>query len=67
MFFGESMFSRERDASKVALARLVSFCEAEALVVIDCQLPSRHLDSLGSRLISRREFQALLRQHIPPA
>jgi len=64
VFFGESMFSRERDASKVALARLIEFCRAEAIVVIDCQLPSRHLESLGSRLIPRSEFQALLRRHV---
>lgn len=64
VFFGESMFARERDASKVALARLVEFCRAEAIVVIDCQLPSRHLESLGSRLIPRSQFQALLRKHI---
>jgi leucyl/phenylalanyl-tRNA---protein transferase len=66
VFFGESMFSRERDSSKVALARLVEFCLAERIEVIDCQLHSRHLQSLGSRLIARTEFQALLREHIPP-
>jgi len=64
MFFGESMFSRESDASKVALARLVDMCRAEDIAVIDCQLPSRHLESLGSRLVPRSEFQALLRTHI---
>ena len=67
VFFGESMFSRERDASKVALARLVDLCRIEAIAVIDCQLSSRHLESLGSRLVPRSEFQALLREHIPPA
>ena len=65
VFFGESMFSRERDSSKVALARLVEFCRSEGIRVIDCQLPSPHLQSLGSRLIPRAEFQALLREHIP--
>jgi leucyl/phenylalanyl-tRNA---protein transferase len=64
VFFGESMFSRERDASKVALAQLVSLCRARALTVIDCQLPSRHLASLGARTIPRRQFQALLREHV---
>jgi leucyl/phenylalanyl-tRNA--protein transferase len=64
VFFGESMFSRERDASKVALARLVEFALAEGIAVIDCQLPSRHLESLGSRSIPRSQFQALLREHI---
>jgi leucyl/phenylalanyl-tRNA---protein transferase len=64
VFFGESMFSRERDASKVALARLTDYCLQERIVVIDCQLASRHLQSLGSRLIPRAQFQALLRQHV---
>jgi leucyl/phenylalanyl-tRNA---protein transferase len=67
VFFGESMFSREPDSSKVALARLVEFCRTEGIRVIDCQLSSRHLQSLGSRLIARAEFQGLLRQHISPA
>jgi len=64
VFFGESMFSREPDASKVALARLVEWCLEEHIAVIDCQLPSRHLHSLGSRLIARAEFQNLLRRHV---
>ncbi|MGH8151047.1 MAG: leucyl/phenylalanyl-tRNA--protein transferase [Steroidobacteraceae bacterium] len=63
VFFGESMFSREADASKVALARLVEYCRVEGVVVIDCQLPSRHLASLGSRLIPRAAFQELLHLH----
>jgi leucyl/phenylalanyl-tRNA--protein transferase len=64
VFFGESMFSAERDASKAALARLVEYCQSQGVVVIDCQLPSRHLQSMGSRLISRAQFQGLLREHI---
>ncbi|HVY79787.1 MAG TPA: leucyl/phenylalanyl-tRNA--protein transferase [Steroidobacteraceae bacterium] len=63
VFFGESMFRRERDASKVALARLVETCVAEGIVVIDCQMASAHLESLGSRRIPRKRFQALLREH----
>jgi len=63
VFFGESMFSRERDASKAALARLVALCRRNSLAVIDCQLPSRHLTTLGSRTIPRSQFQALLREH----
>jgi leucyl/phenylalanyl-tRNA---protein transferase len=66
VFFGESMFSRERDSSKVALARLVEFCRAERIAVIDCQLTSRHLESLGSRLIPRSAFRDLLRLHVGP-
>jgi leucyl/phenylalanyl-tRNA--protein transferase len=64
VFFGESMFSMERDASKAALARLVEYCQSQGVVVIDCQLPSHHLQSMGSRLISRAQFQGLLREHI---
>jgi len=64
VFFGESMFSHERDASKVALAHLVAMCRRNGVAVIDCQLPSRHLSSLGARAIPRRQFQSLLREHI---
>ena len=41
VFFGESMFSRERDASKVALAHLVAACRPHGIALIDCQMPSR--------------------------
>jgi leucyl/phenylalanyl-tRNA---protein transferase len=60
VFFGESMFSRARDASKVALAHLVALCRRNGIAVIDCQLASRHLESLGARSIPRAQFQALL-------
>ncbi|HXR90246.1 MAG TPA: leucyl/phenylalanyl-tRNA--protein transferase [Steroidobacteraceae bacterium] len=64
VFFGESMFSSERDASKVALAHLVGVCGRNSIELIDCQLPSRHLESLGSRIVPRVQFQALLRKLI---
>lgn len=64
VFFGESMFSRERDASKVALAQLVSLCPRNQIAVIDCQLASRHLESLGAQAIPRVQFQALLAAHL---
>ena len=60
VFFGESMFSRARDASKAALARLVERGIVAGLTLIDCQLPTPHLRSLGSHPISRREFSALV-------
>jgi leucyl/phenylalanyl-tRNA--protein transferase len=63
VFFGESMFSRERDASKVALAHLVQTCFSNDIVVIDCQLRSQHMESLGSRAIPRALFQAMVREH----
>jgi leucyl/phenylalanyl-tRNA--protein transferase len=59
-FFGESMFSRERDASKAALAHLVERGLVAGLQLIDCQLPTPHLRSLGSKPMPRREFSALV-------
>ena len=67
VFFGESMFSRQRDASKAALAHLVALCRQNNLAVIDCQLPSRHLETLGVRSIPRGQFQALLQEHVTAA
>jgi leucyl/phenylalanyl-tRNA--protein transferase len=63
VFFGESMFSRESDASKVAMARLVEECRARDIHVIDCQVASAHLASLGAREVPRNDFVALLRGH----
>jgi leucyl/phenylalanyl-tRNA---protein transferase len=63
VFFGESMWSRERDASKVALARLVEECLARDIELIDCQIASSHLASLGAREVARAEFAALLRRY----
>jgi len=65
VFFGESMFSIERDASKVALARLVDESTARGIELIDCQLASAHLESLGARCIPRARFSALLEAAIP--
>ena len=64
IFFGESMFTRRTDASKVALVKLVSLCRTSGIELIDCQLASNHLTSLGSRQIARDEFQTLLRRCI---
>ena len=60
IFFGESMFTRERDASKVALAQLARDCLRLDVALIDCQLPSAHLSSLGSRSLPRNEFESRL-------
>jgi leucyl/phenylalanyl-tRNA--protein transferase len=60
------MFSRERDGSKAALDGLVRQCLADGTVVIDCQQPSAHLRSLGSRAIPRRDFVALLARAAGP-
>ncbi|MGB6309069.1 MAG: leucyl/phenylalanyl-tRNA--protein transferase [Steroidobacteraceae bacterium] len=63
VFFGESMFSLGRDASKVALARLIDECRARDIQLIDCQVASSHLASLGAREVSRTQFAALLRRY----
>ena len=55
-FFGESMFSRRCDASKVALAYLVRHLESRGFHFIDCQVSSAHLARLGAREIPRRRF-----------
>jgi leucyl/phenylalanyl-tRNA--protein transferase len=64
MFFGESMFSFESDASKVALAALVSRAEALGMPMIDCQQETEHLASMGARAIPRRDFALALTELI---
>ncbi|HNA28864.1 MAG TPA: leucyl/phenylalanyl-tRNA--protein transferase [Thiobacillaceae bacterium] len=59
-FFGESMFTRKTDASKIALAHLVRHLASRGFDVIDCQMRTAHLASLGAREIPRREFTSLL-------
>ena len=59
-FFGESMFSRETDASKVALAWLVARLKAGGFTLLDCQFMTDHLASLGAISISRRDYVASL-------
>jgi leucyl/phenylalanyl-tRNA--protein transferase len=56
MFYGESMFSRATDASKVALVKLVSFLESRGFPMIDCQMRTPLLASMGAREIPRRAF-----------
>jgi leucyl/phenylalanyl-tRNA--protein transferase len=63
IFFGESMFSLRRDASKVAVARLVDECRARDIQLIDCQVASSHLASLGARELSRAQFVVLLQRY----
>lgn len=63
VFFGESMFSIERDASKAALAVLCARLEAAGWALVDCQVDSAHLASLGAVQMPREEFLALLAHH----
>ena len=59
-FFGESMFSRARDASKVALAHLVARLEAGGFGLLDCQFLTEHLASLGAVEVGRDDYVVLL-------
>jgi leucyl/phenylalanyl-tRNA--protein transferase len=63
-FFGESMFHRGVDASKVAFAALVECCRAWNFRLIDGQLPNPHLEQLGGVTLPRAEFLALLRDAV---
>jgi leucyl/phenylalanyl-tRNA--protein transferase len=67
VFFGESMFSRHRDASKLALAALVEKLLSEGPAMIDCQVHTDHLESLGAHNVPRREFMRCLGEliHLP--
>ena len=68
MFFGESMFARETDASKVALVHLVRQLRAWDFPLIDCQQQTAHLATLGARPIPRESFAKALGHlvHCPP-
>jgi len=67
VFFGESMFARRTDASKVALAHLVRDLERRDFKVIDCQMNTAHLASLGGREVPRADFVDLLDAHAADA
>ncbi|HVZ55552.1 MAG TPA: leucyl/phenylalanyl-tRNA--protein transferase [Chitinophagaceae bacterium] len=62
VFFGESMFSLRANASKLAFVRYVHQLQAEQVALIDCQVYTAHLDSLGARMIARSRFLELLRE-----
>ena len=63
VFFGESMFTRQTDASKIALAHLAAWLQMHDFGVIDCQMNTAHLASLGAREIPRAAFAELLDRH----
>ena len=66
--FGESMFARQTDASKIALAALVAFCRHHRIAMVDCQQNTAHLASLGAREMPRSEFvEHVARNRIHPA
>lgn len=64
IFFGESMFSHKSNASKFAFIKYVEQLMAEGIVLIDCQVYTEHLESLGAKMISRNEFMSILKENI---
>jgi len=64
MFFGESMFSRVSNASKAAFIHLVRDLHADGVKLIDCQMHTAHLESLGAEALSRESFLMALRDAI---
>jgi leucyl/phenylalanyl-tRNA---protein transferase len=64
VFFGESMFTRKSNASKVALVALVTHLQEQNIELIDCQMTTDHLLSFGAREISGSTFSHLLKKHI---
>ena len=67
VFFGESMFSKASNASKFAFIRLVQQLQATGVELVDCQVYTPHVESLGARLIPRVYFVHLLQQLCIPA
>jgi leucyl/phenylalanyl-tRNA--protein transferase len=61
-FFGESMFARVSNASKAAFITFVQYASAQGLEMIDCQVYSEHLASLGARMIPREDFLAIIKK-----
>ena len=64
LFFGESMFSRADNASKVGFVHLVEHLKRAGVVLIDCQMPTDHLHSLGARAIARSAFADYLHEYL---
>ena len=64
VFFGESMFSKTSNASKYAFIKLLETLKQQGVELIDCQVYTEHLESLGARMIPRKEFIAKLKELI---
>lgn len=64
IFFGESMFSKESNASKYAFIRLVEHLQNDGVELIDCQIYTEHLESLGARMIPRTQFIEILNTNV---
>lgn len=64
IFFGESMFSKVSNASKFAFINYTRLLQKEKVVLIDCQIHTDHLESLGAKMIKRTEFISLIKNAI---
>lgn len=64
LFFGESMFSKQSNASKAAFIEAVQQLKEEGVVLIDCQVYTQHLHSLGARFITRQAFMEILNKNL---
>jgi len=64
VFFGESMFSRVSNASKFAFIKYIQQLKSEGVVLVDCQIYTEHLESLGAKMIMRQQFTQLLNHYI---
>jgi leucyl/phenylalanyl-tRNA---protein transferase len=64
IFFGESMFSLVPNASKFAFIKLVQLLQQQGVVLVDCQIYTEHLESLGARMIERDEFLGIVEKNI---
>ena len=63
VFFGESMFSHQSNASKYAFISMVEQLKSEGIALIDCQVYTAHLESLGARMIPRKEFLEIIQSN----
>jgi leucyl/phenylalanyl-tRNA--protein transferase len=66
VFFGESMFSKESNASRYAFIKYIQQLTAEGIELIDCQVYTEYLESFGAKMILRDDFVRLLDELIPP-
>jgi leucyl/phenylalanyl-tRNA--protein transferase len=66
IFFGESMFSLEKNASKIAFIQAIKFLEKSGFLLIDCQVPSAHLQSLGAITMRKKEYLLKLKSLVTP-
>ena len=64
VFFGESMFSKQSNASRYAFIKYVQYLKSENIVLIDCQIYTDYLESMGARMIPREEFIKLLEKNV---